>query len=79
MQNGSLLCLGWIARYTGIGKWLPYGGSSQNEQVFPLLERIEPVFNAFQWFFLKFRLMTISLYSDFAGTDYCRQAGPHCK
>ena len=35
------------------------------------------VFNVFQWAFL-FRLMRISLYSDFTGTDYPRQAKHHC-
>ena len=35
------------------------------------------VFNAFQWAFL-FHLMRITLYSDFAGTDYPRQVRHHC-
>ena len=35
------------------------------------------VFNAFQWTFY-FHLMMISFYSNFAGTDYCRQVRHHC-
>ena len=65
VQNGRQLCkmaprcaLGWIPRITGIGKWLPYGGSLLDAEVFHPLECIEPVFNAFQWAF-SFRLTRI--------------------
>ena len=60
---------GRIPRYTGTKNGRPYGGSSLDGEFFSPLERIERVFNAFQWDFL-FRLTKISLYSDFAGTDY---------
>ena len=40
VQNGSPLCLGLIARFTGTGKWPPYGGSSLDDEVFSPLERI---------------------------------------
>ncbi|XP_072838033.2 mortality factor 4-like protein 1 isoform X4 [Pogona vitticeps] len=59
-------------------KWPPYGGSSLDAEVFRPLERIEPVFNAFQWAF-SFRLTRISLNSDLNGTNYPRQARHHCK
>uniref|UniRef100_A0ABM5EY01 Mortality factor 4-like protein 1 isoform X1 n=2 Tax=Pogona vitticeps TaxID=103695 RepID=A0ABM5EY01_9SAUR len=59
-------------------KWPPYGGSSLDAEVFRPLERIEPVFNAFQWAF-SFRLTRISLNSDLNGTNHPRQARHHCK
>ena len=77
VQNGSPLCSGQIFRCTGIRKWPPYGGPSLDAEVFRPLERIEPVFNAFQWAFI-FRLTRILLYSDFAGTDYPHQVRHHC-
>ena len=40
VQNGSPLCLGLISRFTGTGKWPPYGGSSLDDEVFFPLERI---------------------------------------
>ena len=67
------LFLGDIFHCTGTRKWPPYGGSSLDEQVFRPLERIE----RFSMCFL-FCLMRISLYSDFAGTDYPCQASHHC-
>ena len=70
-QNGSPLCSGRIFRCTVIGKWPPYGGSLLDAEVFHPLERIEPVFNAFQWAFL-FHLTRISLYS------YPHQARHRC-
>ena len=39
-QNGSPLFSRPMLRKTVIAKWPPYGGSSQNDQVFPPLERI---------------------------------------
>ena len=69
--------LGRLPHYTGTRKWLPYGGSSLYNEVFSPLERIELVFNAFQWAF-SFRLMRISLNSDLNGTNYPRQARHHC-
>ena len=62
VQNGSPLCLGRTPHITGTRTWPPYGGSSLDAEVFRPLERIEPVFSAFQWVFY-FRLMTISFYS----------------
>ena len=84
-QNGRLLCkmaprcaLGRIPRITGTGKWPPYGGSSLDADLFRPLERIELVFNAFQWAF-SFCLARILLNSDFNGTNYSRQARHHCR
>ena len=61
---------------TAIENGFPYGGSSLDDEVFRPLGYIEPVFNAFQLFFF-FHLTTISLNSDFNGTDYRHQAGHH--
>ena len=83
-QNGLPLCkmaphcaLGRIPRITGTRKWLPYGGSSLDAEVFRPLEPIEPVFSAFQWAF-SFCLMRISLNSNLNGTNYPRQVRHHC-
>ena len=51
VQNGSLLCLGWIPRLTGTGKWPPYGVSSLHDEVFRPLERIERFSMHFNRFF----------------------------
>ena len=45
VQNGSPLCLGLIAHFTGTGKWPPYGGSSLDAEVFHPLECISMHFN----------------------------------
>ena len=69
--------LGRIPRFTGTENGRPYGGSLVAAEVCSPLERIEPVFNAFQWAF-SFRLMMILLNSDFNGMNYPHQARHHC-